>query len=71
MLKLHEFAEMRGDGLRPQLRDLFARSEQSATRHLNLAVIHDNRVSGPHPQARLDGEIPGNVVRFRPRSSLR
>lgn len=52
---LHELAASRGEGLRPELRDLFARFERSAACDLNLAVIHDNRVSGSQPQAQLNG----------------
>lgn len=69
LTRLHRLAAARGDGLRPELLALLDRHQENNTTDLNLAVIHGETIAGAHPQPRLDGALPENVVRFRPRSA--
>jgi hypothetical protein len=65
LAKLHPLAAQRGDGLVPELLELFHQRQQRLAPGSNVTEIHASRQAGASPTGRLAGELPENVVRFR------
>ena len=65
---LHAIAAMRGDGLRPELAELFRARQAIAEGDIvvDLAALRDDRAvqAGPNPVAVIGDELPEGVVRF-------
>lgn len=66
---LMRYAERRGDGLLPELRDFFAAEAEKAIASNVVDLLLRNNLpaqAGPNPVAALPDELPENVVVFRP-----
>jgi hypothetical protein len=66
LAKLHPLAAQRGDGLLPELLALFDERQQRLAPDSNVTEIHAIGQAGPNPAGRLTGDLPENVVLFRP-----
>jgi hypothetical protein len=65
---LMRYAEQRGDGLLPELRDLVTREARIAaqTNVIDfLTVTGQPMQAGPNPTGSLPEDLPDNVIRFR------
>ncbi|HTV66935.1 MAG TPA: hypothetical protein VMF90_00205 [Rhizobiaceae bacterium] len=66
LTKMHELAAARGDGLKPELLDLFEQRQRTIA--ANVARLHGRfDQAGPNP-ALAESELPEGVVPFRRRT---
>lgn len=72
MMRMHELATARGDGLRPELLALLRRraaiENDPAIRE--LATVEGGQCAGPPPTGAVDGAPPSGVLRFPDRLSI-